>query len=247
MQRKLIFLLTLISLVLAACSQEVVAPAPTVDPLLADSSPKMVDLTAEDGTLLKATYYPPTNSTNAPAIILVHMLNGKKEDWQTFAKDTQAAGYAVLALDLRGHGESGGSQAYDLMDTDLDAAFTWLSSRPEVDGQRVGLVGASIGANLALRGGARHPEIKSVVLLSPGLDYRGVTTVGALSDYGQRPVMIVAAEGDAYAADSAKSLNTNALGRHQLQMYPGSDHGTRIFAAQAGLKPMILAWFSSTL
>jgi hypothetical protein len=59
--------------------------------------------------------------------------------------------------------------------------------------------------------------------------------------------MIVAADNDTYAADSARTLNSQALGQHQLQIYPGKDHGTDIYQAQAGLKPMMLAWFGSTL
>lgn len=84
-------------------------------------------------------------------------------------------------------------------------------------------------------------------MLSPGLDYQGLTTLEALATYGRRPVMIVATERDVYAADSARTLNTQALGQHKLQIYPGSDHGTNIFQAQVGLEPMMLAWFASTL
>ena len=119
--------------------------------------------------------------------------------------------------------------------------------RQEIDGDRIGIAGASIGANLALRGGSRYEQVKSVVMLSPGLDYRGITTLDALTRYGQRAVMIVATERDTYSADSARTLNSQALGQHQLQIYPGSDHGTNIFQAQAGLQPMMLAWFKTTL
>lgn len=109
------------------------------------------------------------------------------------------------------------------------------------------MAGADLGANLALRAGSRHTKVKSIALLSPGLDYKGIKTVEALSAYGQRPVIIVAAENDTYAADSARTLNSRALGQHQLQIYPGSDRGTNLLKAQAGLRPMLLAWFASTL
>ena len=133
------------------------------------------------------------------------------------------------------------------MDNDLDTALFWLIARPETDGERIGIAGASIGANLAIRGGSRYPQVKSVVMLSPALDYRGITSAEALSNYGQRATMIVATEKDTLSADPARTLNSRALGQHQLQIYPGSDHGTNIFKAQAGLKPMMLAWFKSTL
>jgi dienelactone hydrolase len=133
------------------------------------------------------------------------------------------------------------------MDRDVTAALTWLFGRPEINRERIGIAGASIGANLALRGGANHPEVKSVAMLSPGLDYRNVTTLDALATYDRRAVIIIATERDVYSADSANTLNSQALGEHRLQIYPGVEHGTDIFQAQAGLQPMLLAWFQSTL
>ena len=77
--------------------------------------------------------------------------------------------------------------------------------------------------------------------------YRGVTTLEALKLYEQRPILIVAAEKDTYAADSSRTLNSQALGQHRLQIYPNADHGTDILIAQAGLQPMMLSWFGTTL
>lgn len=250
MPAKLTVLFLLLALGLVACGQTTEAsPTPTPDPLLADTTPKPVEFNTEDGITIKGTYYPSeTIKTGAPALLLVHMLNSNKEAWQGFATASQKAGYGVLAIDLRGHGESGGRKfEYGNMENDLDAALSWLTSRPELNKDRIGIAGASIGGNLALRTASRYAKVKSVVMLSPGLDYRGVTTLDALAQYGQRPVMIVAAENDTYAADSARTLNSQALGQHQLQIYPGSDHGTNLFQAQAGLQPMMLAWFASTL
>ncbi len=247
---KISVLFALLMWVLAACTQATQPPpTPTVDPLLADDTPKAVEFNTQDGVAIRGVYYPSiTIKTAAPALLLVHMLNSNKESWQNFAAAAQQAGYAVLAIDLRGHGQSDGRNFdFSLMDNDLDAAINWLSARPELNQNRLGLIGASIGANLALRAGSRYAQVKTVVLLSPGLDYRGVTSLEALGKYGQRPVMLVAAEKDTAATDSARTLNSRALGQHQLQIYPGSDHGTAIFQAQAGLQPMLLAWLASTI
>lgn len=247
---KVIFPLILMALIVSACGQQA-TPAPptaTVDPLVADASPKAVEFQTKDNITIKGTYYPPANpQVKSPAILLIHMLGSRKESWQNFAVSAQEAGYAVLAIDLRGHGESGGGQAYAQMDNDVDAALFWLIARPETDGDRIGIAGASIGANLAVRGGSRYPQVKSVVMLSPGLDYQGVTSAEALSQYGQRAAMIVATENDRLAVEPARILNSRALGQHQLQIYPGNQHGTDIFQAQAGLTPMMLAWFKSTV
>ncbi|MEM7347691.1 MAG: alpha/beta fold hydrolase [Chloroflexota bacterium] len=238
--------LLLLILFLSACSETVVPPSPTPDPLLTDTTPKPIDLTAEDGIALKATYYPQLSGP-APALLLLHMLNSNKEAWSGFALKAQEAGYVVLALDLRGHGESGGGQDFPAMSLDVDAALAWLTGRSEVDGERIGMAGGSLGANIALRSAANRPEVKSVVLLSPGLTYQGLTTLDALAIYGRRPLMLVAAEQDTYAADSSRELNIQALGQHQLQIYPNADHGTNLLQVQAGLTPMMLAWYQTTL
>ncbi len=233
---------------LSACAQQAeILPIATTDPLLVDATAKPILLTTQDNVQIAGFYYPPPNKSGVPAILLLHMYGQNKESWPSFAKAAQESGYAVLAIDLRGHGDSGGGQNFELMDNDVNAALSWLLNRPEVNGERIGIVGASIGANLALRGGSSHPQVKSLVLLSPGLSYRGLTTLDALATYGQRPIMLVAAEGDAYSADSARKLNSQALGQHQLKIYPNNQHGTAIFEAQVGLEPMILAWFASTL
>jgi pimeloyl-ACP methyl ester carboxylesterase len=240
-------LLLLFSLTACSSSSSNPAPAAAPDPLLVDSSPKPVELTTEDQLSIKATYYPVTNSP-APALLLVHMVNSNKDVWQKFATTAQQDGYAVLAIDLRGHGESSGeSYDYDAMPVDVATALNWLTNRPEIAADRIGLVGASIGANLVLNAAGNDTNIKSVILLSPGLDYSGITANAALASYDKRPVMFVAAENDTYSADSARTLNSLALGQHQLQIYPGNDHGTALLNAQAGLTPMMLAWFKTTL
>ena len=249
MLRKTVSLILLIML-FSACSQQAPpAEVPTADPLTANSTPKPVELTTRDGVVLKSTYYPSeTIKSNAPGLILLHMVRSNKESWETFAKAAQQAGYAVLVPDLRGHGENEEKNFnYIQMDQDVEAAISWMINRPEIDNDKIGIAGASIGGNLGLLVAGENPKVKSVVMLSPGLNYNEVISVDALANYGQRPVMFVATEKDTYSADSARTLNAQALGQHQLQIYPGTEHGTDILQAQAGLQPMMLSWFATTM
>ncbi len=242
--------LILLILLFTACAQQAPPPpAPTADPLTANTTPKPVELTTRDGVTLKSIYYPSeTIKSNAPGLILLHMAGSNKESWQTFAKAAQQAGYAVLVPDLRGHGENEEKNFnYIQMNEDVEAAISWMDNRPEINGDKLGVAGASIGGNLALQVASENPKIKSIVMLSPGLNYNEITTADALAGYGQRPIMFVATEKDIYSADSAKTLNVQALGQHQLQIYPGAEHGTDILQAQAGLQPMMLAWFGTTI
>jgi alpha-beta hydrolase superfamily lysophospholipase len=225
---------------------------------LADAGPTSKDLVLKtaDGVPIAATYYPPQLPGQRPSVILLHMLNRTRADWTGFARALSEAGYATLAIDLRGHGEStrgvGSWQGFTpddfgAMVQDVAAGHAYLKKAPDADGGRLAVIGASIGANVALRYGAREPSVRTLVLLSPGLDYRGVTTAEAMGAYGGRPVLIAASREDGYSAQSSSRLDNLARGRHRLDLYNGAGHGTRMFPKVPELETTILEWLASTL
>lgn len=250
--------LLLVITLLAGCGPA--APGPTPEPTrplaatrecIGDQpAPQPVTITAADGVQLAATFYPSggEEGQRSPAILLLHMVGRNKESWRDFAAFVQGCSrYALLALDLRGHGASGGSQEWGKMPQDVAVAWAALIQRPDVDPERTAIIGASIGANLALVQAAHEPRIRGVVLLSPGLEYRGIKTADPMQAYGQRPVLIVAAQDDGYAADSSRKLNDLAKGERQLEMFTGNAHGTDLLSAQPGLRWLILEWLEKML
>jgi pimeloyl-ACP methyl ester carboxylesterase len=74
-------------------------------------------------------------------------------------------GYGVLALDLRGHGESDGrsTSAPWKLDDDIDAAVEWLAARTDVDATRIGLLGVSLGGEVSLHVAARRRDVRAIV------------------------------------------------------------------------------------
>jgi hypothetical protein len=98
---------------------------------------------------------------------------------------------------------------------------------------------------MALRTGAIIEAINTVVLLSPGLDYFGVTTEDALAVWGKRPLLIVASEEDSYAANSSRTLAEQAPGEVVLQMYQSAGHGTNMFNAEPELTMQIVEWLAN--
>lgn len=226
---------------------EAATPAPLPTAIVAPAGPgiQMVRLqTADEVTIVGSYYQPP--APKAPGVILLHMVARSRQDWDPLARKLQGAGYAVLAIDLRGHGESGGTQAWGRMPQDVVAAQVFLSRQPEVDGGRIGIVGASIGANLGLDYAASHGVVRSLVLLSPGLDYRGIKTERPMQEY-DRPVLIVASEEDQYSVESSRKLDSLAKGKHQLHLYKGAGHGTEMLAHEPGLSDLIVGWLRDTL
>ncbi len=198
-------------------------------------------VTAADGLRLVGTFSPGAGAGPRPAVLLLHMLGSNREAWAPLAPELADVGYSVLALDMRGHGETGGAPDWTLAGDDLTRVWQVLSGRPDVDAGRTAIIGASIGANLALVVAAEIPAVRTVVLLSPGLDYRGVQTEAAMTAYGDRPVLIVASAEDGYAADSSRRLAGLAPGA-ALTIYEGAGHGTTMLIREPGLTDLILDW-----
>ena len=219
-----------------------------------------VNFPTDDGVSIVATYYTPSkaisnNTTTTPTVILLHMLGKDRSTWNTFASTlSQKEGYAVLSIDLRGHGESvkqnnGNTISfqsftpddYNKMVLDVKAAKQFLITNKNANPNNISIVGASIGANIAINYAAMAPTIKSVVLLSPGLNYRGVSTEQAITKYkNHHSVYIAATEGDSEAADSSKILCEKINCDGNLKIYSGgsNSHGTNMFSDQL-LNPLL--------
>jgi pimeloyl-ACP methyl ester carboxylesterase len=172
----------------------------------------------------------------------LHSAYASRHEWDGFIPVLQQAGFSVLAVDLRGHGQTGGELAWEKMPKDTPAMLATLRSRPEVEPQRIGIIGASIGANLALAEAARDPQMRAVALLSPGLNYFTVDTIEPMKAYGARPVFIAVAEKDGFAASSSQELAKIAQGPVELKIYPGESHGTELLRAQNDLSGVLIDW-----
>ena len=223
---------------------------PTTNPGLEDNIKLEISevLIPVDGLDLAGTYYAPIdNPPPWPGVILLHMLGRSRTSWEEYAEEFANAGFAVLSIDLRGHGETGGAVDWESAVSDLQQVWNYLIERPDIDPDRTAFVGASVGANLALIAGSNEPAVRTVVLLSPGLSYAGVKTEAAMQSYGERPVLIAASQEDTYAASSSIALEANALGESQLIMYEDSGHGTFIFQAEPELSQLIIEWLDRYL
>ena len=217
--------------------------------------PRVVDLTAADGTKLKATFYAAGKA--GPGVLLLHQCNQQRKGWDGLATQLAAAGISVMTLDYRGYGESGGTAPKDLPQAeaakvlnekwpgDVDVAYGYLVSQPGVDAHIVGAGGASCGVNQSIQLARRHPEVKSLVLLSGNTDREGRAF---LSKSEKMPVLLSAARDDGAAVELMEwlySLSTNPGSK--FVEYPSGGHGVEIFAAHRELPAMIVDWYVQTL
>ena len=120
-----------------------------VPPLAANE--ERLDIKANDGVRVAASYFPATQK-DAPGILLLHGNQASREMYGSHIEWLKAAGYAVLAIDFRGHGESQAeTRSFGFHEArDAHAAFAWLKQKQ--NGARVGVIGASLGGAAALTG-----------------------------------------------------------------------------------------------
>lgn len=127
-----------------------------------------VDLYNEQDDIHLSGWYIP--STNGAAVILLHGYGSNRLEMLSRANVLAEHGYGVLLYDLRGHGESGGDKrAFGWEDvSDVDTALEFLSTRSDVNPDRIGILGFSIGGQIALRAAAENSNIRAIVCDDPG-------------------------------------------------------------------------------
>ncbi|MGH2710019.1 MAG: alpha/beta hydrolase [Actinomycetota bacterium] len=121
-----------------------------------------VVVTTTDGVDLSGWYVP---SANSAAVVLVHGSGSTRLNVLDHIEVLARAGYGVLALDARGHGQSEGV-AMDLgwlENRTFEAGVSFLSRQPDVEPHRIGVFGISMGAIGAMSAAASDPRIEAVI------------------------------------------------------------------------------------
>ena len=218
-------------------------------------APRVVDLKTQDGTTLKATFF--AAAKPGPGVLLLHQCNQQRKNWDELAGRLAGTGINVLTLDYRGYGESGGTSYKELSQDetakivtekwpgDVDTAFNYLVSQPGVTRGIVGAGGASCGVNQSIQLARRHPEVKSLVLLSGNTDRDGRAF---LRKSEKLPMMLSAADDDGAAVEVMQwlyELSGNA--GTKFVHYTSGGHGTEMFAAHKELPGTIVDWYVQTL
>jgi pimeloyl-ACP methyl ester carboxylesterase len=233
---------------------------------LFSATAREVDLTAPDGVRLKATFF--AAAEPGPGVLLLHQSNRDRKGWDAVARQLAAAGIHTLTLDMRGHGESGGTSS-DRMPDDVDTAFQYLVSQPGVKRDVIGLGGAGwLGVLHSVEAARRHPaEVKSLALLSgetvrDGLEF--------LRQSPRLPELFVVSDGDEYpptveamellyltaSSPSRKLVHYAAEKEAPWLWYETSDsarvpatgsHGTDLFKVHPELPGIVVDWFATTL
>ncbi|MFF0087580.1 alpha/beta hydrolase [Streptomyces canus] len=140
-----------------------------------------IEFSTLDGATLRGRFYPPAGEGPYPAVILYTGIGGVAENLYDIADPFVEAGLAVFAYDHRSMGLSEGEprQLIDPWRQSRDSrdAVTYLTSRADVDSDRIGLWGISLGGALSLFVAAVDKRVKAVVSIVPPVSGHSARTL----------------------------------------------------------------------
>lgn len=141
--------------------QESVPPEASANPVAPVAGARPVSFLAADDVSLVGRVW----GRGRPAgVILLHDADAGKDQWLELAGALDAAGYAVLAFDFRGYGNSEGQREPAAAPSDVAGAVRLVKA---YGSSRVALVGAGLGGTAAVASG-NEPEVEAVVAAGAG-------------------------------------------------------------------------------
>lgn len=199
-----------------------------------EARPERVEFDSLSGHRLSGWFVPGPDAslTPWPAVLLAYGYGGYKEQMVSYASMLYAGGFATLMFDMQGSGlrrgepvTLGARERWDLL-----GAARYLRSRSDVNPERLGALGVSMGAATALLAAAEDPSIKAIVcdsgyadlsdMIRPGLK----AFVGRLSFLAE-PLIVRYAEAmiGAKASDIVPARAAAHLGDRALFVIHGAD------------------------
>ncbi len=198
------------------------------------------------GQEIEALYDRPQGAQAAPGIVLLHDVYGLTDHARDIARLLAAEGYAVLAVNLYTRGGQPGwppkreeiARMINFPDprtiADVQAAVATLRDRPGVDGDRLALMGFSLGARYSLFACADGAEVAAAVLFYPVVVYPELTEARPRQPlqsvpriqcpcavfYGDRDATVPLAHATFFQA-----LLHGHGKEHEFRFYPGVNHG----------------------
>lgn len=220
---------------------------------------KTVSFQTKDGIEISGILqYPSETEKPVPAIILIHQAGSSTQEWVESAiiYKLLKENYAVLAYDIRLHGKSGKDGDFtgffsdpQRSPLDLLAAIEFLKQDKKIDADRMGILGASIGGNLACVAVSSDKfDIKSAVSISAKTD--AVQNLSGLKEtISPKNIFHIASEKeqDGKREEWANELYELSKGKRKVEIAPGDKHGSYILRENEYLDTLIIEWFKTSL
>jgi dipeptidyl aminopeptidase/acylaminoacyl peptidase len=194
---------------------------------------------ASDGVLLEGNFI--AGRGRAPAVVLIHEYRGGPQQWESLLPELHEAGYAVLNYASRS------AQEIDetVLARDVVGAVSALGRRDDIDGRRIALVGASIGASAAVWtvGVYRKVPVRAAAGLT-AIEGPALLDVSEKGRFRPHDLLLIA---DKREFSEAQHIREDAKGRGvTMWMSPIRGHGVAMLAS-AKVRRKVLEWLRAHL
>jgi carboxymethylenebutenolidase len=222
------------------------------------------DVTYKSGDeTVKGILYTPSGNGPHPAIIVIHEWWGLNDWIKEEASKLADQGYVTLAIDLyRGKVATTPEVAHEIMrgvpqdraNRDLDAAFHYLQSQPNVKKNKIGAIGWCMGGGYSLDLALEEPELAADVI-----NYGHLATDPAAIKKINAPILgLFGAQDQGITPDDVKQFGEqlDKLGKKaDITIYPDAGHAFENPNNKGGYRPKdaadawqkIVSFFASTL
>jgi uncharacterized protein len=214
-----LLLLAVLAMGMSGCIESRVFYFPSREPFETPRDAEDVAFESTDGLRLHGWFLRASDAApgeRRPTILHVHGNAGNLSGHIEFSRWLRERGFHVLAFDYRGFGRSDqptrGIVRADLL-ADARAALAYAQDRPDVDGDRIGVLGVSVGGVIGLALAAESPGVRCVVSVSAFSSWKGIANekmpilggmllprgldaVDSAARLGSRPLLIVHGDAD---------------------------------------------------
>lgn len=220
---------------------------------------KEIQVQTKDARVIKAnlSYLKIENVKKYPTVILLHSLGYSSENWENLIPDLNNAGYAVIAVDFRGHGKSVydstlHKKSWSYFTTKTYQKFPGdvlaILNQAQKDSKMISLnnyaiVGADVGANTAvLVAKDLKYKPKTLILISPTTAFKGLYIPITLTQIGRVPILSMVSEKDLYCLKEQKNLAKFSQGGFYAQNYPQGGMGMLMLKSNPSMAQDITDW-----
>lgn len=204
-----------------------------------------------DGWQLVGDLALPGGNSRGPAVLMLNQADGTRTAYEGLARLLAERGIASLRIDLRAHGEStnlgrfvpGDATMLAGSERDVAAAHAFLRSHARIDGNRIGIVGASYSGESMAQAGRASGYAQAYVALSPG-SFSG-ESLAAIDPSGV-PWLFVQSRDERFLQGFELQV-AGASATAEMTILPGSGHASDLLALNPDLPGQVAEWLAEHL
>ena len=216
-----------------------------------------------DNHIIKSYFsYPKTKLKGYPTVVMLHSLGYSSYYWKDLQTQLNLKGYAVLRIDLRGHGKSVYDKTFhqrSWRSFKNDTFMKYPNDVYEVINQlqtetkkcnfnNYVLIGGDIGANTAvLVADKMKIKPKTMILISPHMSFKGLYIPVVLTEFDKTPIMAICSKKNTYELKELEKLSKFAQTTFEPVITETGSNGVLLLKQVPDLNNKIIDWITKYL